>query len=135
VIPVIVRASLISFSISLVIFVFLNLKPEWFLGFYGQGDDFIAYGIPVMRVVAIGLLAMSFSTVWLNAVTGTGNTKVNLIIELVTLVLYCAYVYVVLEHLRLPVTWGWASEWLYWISIFAMAFAYMRSGKWKDKTI
>lgn len=135
VMPVIVRASLISFSISLVIFVFLNLKPEWFLSFYGQGEEFIQYGIPVMRVVAIGLLAMSFSTVWLNAVTGTGNTKVNLIIELVTLVLYCVYVYVVLEHLRLPVTWGWASEWLYWISIFAMAFAYMRSGKWKDKKI
>lgn len=135
VMPVIVRASFISFSISLVIFIILNLKPEWFLGFYGQGSEFIEYGIPVLRVVAIGLLAMSFSTVWLNAVTGTGNTKVNLIIELITLVLYCAYVYVVLERLRLPVTWGWASEWLYWISIFVMAFAYMRSGKWKGKKI
>jgi Na+-driven multidrug efflux pump len=135
VLPLIVRASVISFLFSLVIFVILNLKPEWFLGFYGQGSEFIDYGIPVMRVVAIGLLAMSFSTVWLNAVTGTGNTKINLIIELVTLILYCTYVYIVLEYLRLPVTWGWASEWIYWISIFAMAYSYMRSGKWKGKKI
>jgi multidrug resistance protein, MATE family len=135
VLPLVVRASVISFFFSLVIFVILNLKPEWFLGFYGQGSEFIDYGIPVLRVVAIGLLAMSFSTVWLNAVTGTGNTKINLLIELVTLILYCTYVYFVLEYLRLPVTWGWASEWIYWISIFAMAYSYMRSGKWKGKTI
>jgi multidrug resistance protein, MATE family len=135
VMPLIVRASTISLMFSLVIFVFLNLKPEWFLGFYGQGEDFTEYAIPVIRVVSLGLLMMSFSTVWLNAVTGTGNTKVNLLIEIVTLVLYCAYVYIVLERLRLPVTWGWASEWIYWLSIFVMAFTYMRSGRWKDKKI
>jgi multidrug resistance protein, MATE family len=135
VIPLIVRASTISLMFSLVIFVFLNVKPEWFLGFYGQGEGFIEYAIPVIRVVSLGLLMMSFSTVWLNAVTGTGNTKVNLLIELITLVLYCAYVYIVLERLRLPVTWGWASEWIYWLSIFVMAFTYMRSGRWKGKNI
>jgi multidrug resistance protein, MATE family len=135
VLPLIFRTAGISFLFSFVIFCILNLKPEWFLGFYGQGTDFIEYGIPVLRVVSLGLLAMSFSTVWLNAVTGTGNTRVNLMIELITLVLYCAYIYVVLEKFRLPVTWGWASEWIYWISIFIMAFFYMKSGRWKDKKI
>jgi multidrug resistance protein, MATE family len=135
VVPLIVKTSGISFLFSLVIFIVLNLKPEWFLSFYGQGTGFIEYGIPVVRVVSLGLLAMSFSTVWLNAVTGTGNTRVNLLIELITLILYCAYIYIVLEYLHLPVTWGWASEWIYWISIFVMAFAYMRSGKWKGKKI
>jgi MATE family multidrug resistance protein len=133
VMPLIIRASAISFAFSIVIFIFLNLKPEWFLVFYGQGQEFIEYAIPVLRVVSLGLLMMSFSTVWLNAVTGTGNTRVNLMIEIITLILYCVYVYVVLEYLRLPVTWGWASEWLYWASIFVMAFTYMRSGKWKGK--
>lgn len=135
VIPLVVRASAISFLFSFVIFIILNIFPEWFLGFYDQGSDFIQYGIPVTRVVSLGLLAMSFSTVWLNAVTGTGNTKVNLTIEIVTLVLYCGYVYLVLEHLDMPVTWGWASEWIYWLSIFAMAFAYMKSGRWKGRKI
>jgi multidrug resistance protein, MATE family len=135
VVPLIVRTSVISFLFSIVIFIVLNLRPEWFLAFYGQGEGFVEYGIPVMRVVSLGLLAMSFSTVWLNAVTGTGNTRVNLLIEMVTLVLYCAYVYIVLEYYRLPVTWGWASEWIYWASIFSMAYTYMRSGKWKGKKI
>ena len=135
VIPLVVRISLISFAVCLVIFVALNLRPEWFLSFYGQGRDFIDAGIPVVRVVSLGLLMMSFSTVWLNAVTGTANTLVNLAIEMITLVLYCAYVYFVLEYFRLPITWGWASEWIYWLSIFFLAFAYMKSGKWKKKVI
>jgi Na+-driven multidrug efflux pump len=78
---------------------------------------------------------MSFSTVWLNAVTGTGNTKINLIIELITIVIYCLYVYLILEYWKLPITWGWASEWVYWISMFSMAYYYLKSGKWKGKLI
>jgi Na+-driven multidrug efflux pump len=77
----------------------------------------------------------SFSTIWLNAVTGTGNTTVNLAIEAITLVIYCIYCYVVLEWLKLPLEVGWMSEWIYWISMFTMSFWYIRSGKWKKKVI
>lgn len=135
VIPLIRRIVKMSFSISFVIFLALVLQPKWFLWFYGQGDDFIAEAIPVIHVVSIALLMMSFSTVWLNAIVGTGNSKVNLIIELITIVIYCIYVYLTLEYWDLPITWGWGSEWVYWISMFTMAFFYMRSGKWKGKNI
>lgn len=135
VVPLIKRISGISFSISLVIFMCLNLAPQWFLSFYGQGDNFIHDAIPVVRIVSIALLLMSVGTVWLNAVTGTGNTVVNLRIELITIVIYCVYVYIVLEYLNLPITWGWGSEWVYWMSMFSMAFFYIRSGKWKNKAI
>lgn len=135
VIPLIRRIVKISFSICLSIFILLNIAPQLFLSFYGQGDEFIAYAIPVVRIVSIALLMMSFGTIWLNAVTGTGNTVVNLTIEMVTIVIYCTYVYLVLEVFNLPITWGWGSEWVYWMSMFIMAFFYMRSGKWKAKQI
>lgn len=135
VMPLIKRIAGMSFALSAAIFVVLNIIPEWFLSFYGQGDDFIAEAIPVVRIVSIALLMMSIGTVWLNAVVGTGNTVVNLTIELITIVVYSTYVYVVLEYLNLPITWGWASEWVYWVSMFSMAWLYMRTGKWKNKAI
>lgn len=135
VMPLIRRIVKISFSISAIIFLVLNVVPEWFLSFYGQGEEFIQEGIPVVRIVSLALLMMSFGTVWLNAVTGTGNTQVNLLIELITIVIYSVYVYLVLEYWNLPITWGWGSEWVYWISMFLMAFVYMRSGRWKKKEI
>lgn len=135
VIPLIKKIVKVSFSFSFVIFLILVLQPEWFLFFYGQSDAFIRDAIPVVHVVSVALLMMSFSTVWLNAVTGTGNTKINLMIEFITIIIYCTYVYLVLEYWNLPITWGWGSEWVYWISMFTMSFFYMKSGKWKGKNI
>lgn len=135
VMPLIRRVVKMSLGISLFIFIILNLVPEFFLSFYSQGEEFIAEAIPIVRIVSIALLMMSFGTIWLNAVTGTGNSRVNLMIELITIVIYVAYVYLVLEHWNMSVAWGWGSEWVYWISMFSMAYFYMKSGKWKGKVI
>jgi multidrug resistance protein, MATE family len=125
----------VSFSIALLIVIVLNIWPEWFLSFYSQNDEFITEGIPVIRIVSVALLMMSFSTIWLNAVTGTGNTVVNLRIEFITVIIYSVYTYLVLEYWNLPITWGWGSEWVYWISMFSMGYFYMKSNKWKNKKI
>lgn len=125
----------ISFGISFSIFLILNAKPEWFLWFYRQDAAFIAEAIPVVRVVSVALLLMSIGTVWLNAITGTGNTKVNLLVETITIILYTAYDYIVLEVLQMDITWGWASEWVYWFGMFSMSYLYLKSGKWKGKEI
>jgi putative MATE family efflux protein len=125
----------LSTGIALVICVLLNLFPSLFLSIYGQGDEFVRQGIPVIRVVSLAMILMSFSVVWLHAVTGTGNTKVTFLIEAVTIILYCVYIYVVLEKLKLSITVGLMSEWLYWICMFTPAFFYLRSSHWNKKII
>ena len=135
VMPLVVRISKVSFGFSFLMTVLFNLFPELLLSLFGQGEDFIAYATPVLRVVSTALLMQSFSVVWLNAVTGTGNTIVNLLIEFVTLVLYTAYVYFVLEVWNLSLVWAWVSEWVYWVSMFSMSFFYLRSGAWKKKVL
>lgn len=135
VLSLIKRIAGISFLVAACAFVLLNIDPEFFLSIYGQGEAFIREGVPVVRIISIALLLMSVGTVWLNAVTGTGNTMVNLVIESVTIVLYSVYVYLILEYWKLPITWGWVSEWLYWISMFTMSYLYFRSDRWKNKNI
>ncbi len=135
VMPLIKRIVTMSLGISVFIFVILNIVPEFFLSFYSQGDEFIAEAVPIVRIVSVALLMMSVATIWLNAVTGTGNSRVNLMIEFVTIVIYCVYVFLVLEYWNLSIGWGWVSEWVYWISMFSMAFVYMKSGKWRGKVI
>lgn len=135
VVPLIKRIALIAFCFSALLCILLNTFPEWFLSFYGQGQEFVEEGVPVVRVVSVALLMFSFGSVWLNAVIGTGNTVVNLVIELTTLVIYSVYVYVVLERLNMSITWGWASEWVYWSCMFLMAYLYIRSGRWRGKVV
>jgi putative MATE family efflux protein len=135
VLPLIRRIAGISFTISFVLFVLLNLQPGWFIGIFDQGPAFMAEATDVIRIVSVALLLMSFGTVWLNAVTGTGNTVVNLTIEAITIVIYSVYVYVTLELMNLPITWGWGSEWVYWTSMFLMAHLYLKSGRWRKKIL
>jgi multidrug resistance protein, MATE family len=125
----------ISTSIALIICLLLNLFPQLFLSIYGQSDDWVNHAIPVVRMVSSALVFMSFSVVCVSAVTGTGNTKVSLLIEFITIVIYCVYIWLVLEHLNLSIVIGWMSEWIYWGSMFIMSFLYLRSGRWKGKVI
>jgi MATE family multidrug resistance protein len=125
----------LSLTFATIVAILLNLFPELFLSVYGQDQEFVRTAIPVMRVISTALILMSFATIWLNAVTGTGNTTVNLAIEVITIVFYCCYVYFILEYRNLPILYGWMSEWVYWGSTFVFSYLYMRSGKWRKKVI
>ncbi len=124
-----------SVGFALLVCIFLNVFPHLFLSIYGQGEEFIQTAIPVLRVVSTALVLMSVSVVWMNAVTGTGNSKMNLMSEVAAITFYCFYVYIVLEKMNLPIAWGWASEWIYWTTILIPSFWYIRSGKWKSRKI
>ncbi|MDO9156755.1 MAG: MATE family efflux transporter, partial [Sediminibacterium sp.] len=92
VLPLIYRILKWSMGFACIVFIFLNVFPRAFLGIYGQGEDFIQAGIPVLRVVSIAMIMMSAATVWVNAVTGTGNSKMNLFTEVATIIFYLVYV-------------------------------------------
>jgi multidrug resistance protein, MATE family len=125
----------LSLGFSVIVALLLNCFPELFLSVYGQDPAFTEAAIPVIRIVSSALILMSFSTIWLNAVTGTGNTRINLLIELITIIFYCGYVYLTLERWNMSLVVGWMSEWIYWLSLFFMSFAYIRSGRWRGKVV
>jgi hypothetical protein len=60
---------------------------------------------------------------------------VSLMIEAIAIVIYSAYVYLVVEKFKLGIVYGWMSEWVYWITLFLPSFLYIRSGKWKKKVL
>ncbi|MFT3980492.1 MAG: MATE family efflux transporter [Ferruginibacter sp.] len=111
----------------------LNLFPSIFFKLFGQSDDFIAEGIPVIRVVSMGIMLMSVANIWLNAVTGTGKTKVNLLIEIVAIILYMGYTWYFMKIHYVSLAMAWSNEFIYWSSIFIMASLFLYSGKWKTK--
>ncbi len=120
---------------SICIAILINLFTKLFLSAYGQSDRFIEAAIPVARVISFALVLQSVSTIWLNAVLGTGNSRRNLVTETIAIILYCIYVYTVLEYLNLSITIGWMSEWIYWIALFVPSYWYIQSNKWMGKKI
>jgi len=127
------KIMILSFGFTFILCLIINLFPEVFFNVYGRDDSFIKDAIPVIRVVTIGMLIMSVATVWLNAVTGTGKTKVNLLIEIVAIILYSIYILLVLKVWNLSLPWAWASEIVYWSSLFILSYLFLKKGKWKDE--
>lgn len=125
----------ISTGTSLFVCLILNLFPHVLLSVFGQDSNFIEQAIPVVRVVSVAMVMVSFAIVLLYAVTGTGNSKMTFLIELVSIIVYSVYVFIVLEKLQLGIIYGWISEWLYWFTMFIFSYFYIRSGKWKSRNI
>ena len=111
----------------------VNIFPSLFFGLFGQGDAFVVQGIPVLRVVSIGLMFMSIANIWLNGVTGTAKTKVNLLIEIIAITVYLVYTWYFIKINYISLAMSWSNELVYWFAIFIFSFIYMQRGKWKTK--
>src|SRR6185369_13714551 len=88
VIHLIKKIGKLSLSFTTILCLIVNIFPGLFLKVFGRDETFISDAVPVIRMVTIGILCMSVATIWLNAVTGTGNTKVNLLIEIICITIY-----------------------------------------------
>jgi len=133
VLVVINRITILSFSFCSMMCLIINIFPQQFFALFGQTDQFITNGISVLRVVSFGLMIMSISNIWLNAVTGTGKTTVNLIIEIFAILFYMSYTWLFMKvnYLSLEIAWG--NEIIYWIFIFLASFIFFKSGKWRNE--
>ena len=125
------KTMLLSLGATLCMLAVLNIFPVNFLGLFGQDKEFITSALPVLRVVSLGMMLMSIAAVWLNSVTGTGKTTMNLVIELVAIVFYLIYTFVITIKLRLPLAVVWSNELVYWLFIFLVSFLFMKKGSWK----
>lgn len=130
------KISKLSLCMAAIVCTVLNLFPGLYLSLFRPNDpEFINEGTPVLRLIGFVTLFLSLGTVWLNAVTGTGNSRVTFLVEVSTLVFYCVYVFIVLEIKHLSILWGWLSEVLYWTILFSLSYLYIRSKRWKETII
>lgn len=135
VVPLIKRISRMSISYVLIICTLLLAFSTEFLSLYRNDADLIALALPSLRIIIAGTLVMSLATVAFNGVVGTGNTMINLSIEIVCVLIYLGYCYVVIQRMKLPLHWAWGSEFVYWGTLLAISYAYLASGRWKGKKL
>ncbi len=125
----------LSFSYAFLISVFLMIFPHAFLSTYSNDASVIDMGMSSLRVLAFSSLVMSLATICFNAVVGTGNTLINLSIEVFCVCMYVVYITIVVERMRAPLYMAWASEFVYWTCLLLTSGTYLLSGRWKGKQI
>ncbi|MDR1918458.1 MAG: MATE family efflux transporter [Tannerellaceae bacterium] len=111
------------------------LIPETILSVYTNDPSLIAGSVPSVYVISGVMLLCAVGGVCFNGVSGTGNTRSALLIELITLVFYCIYIYIIGLRLKMPVHICFTSEIIYFGLLFAMSAFYLKKGNWRNKKI
>lgn len=106
-----------------------------FLSIYSDDLELISFALPSLRVIVVATLIMSLSTVVFNGVVGTGNTLVNLTMEITCVGTYLLYCYFIISQWHSPLYMCWGSEFIYWTTLLTASGLYLKSGRWKGKTI
>jgi len=132
-----ITAKIVKLSLlyAIIVCVLLLTFSNGFLSIYTNDAALVSFALPSLRVIMLATLIMSISTVLFNSVVGTGNTLVNLAMEVTCVGMYLLYCYFVIFRWQSPLYMCWGAEFVYWTSLLTLSFIYMKSGKWKGKDI
>ncbi|MBS0027419.1 MATE family efflux transporter [Chitinophaga sp. 22321] len=126
---------LISVACSATVCILVNLFPYTLLHIYTNNADLIAASIPSIRIISLSTILMAVAAVVMSGVIGTGNTRMNLITEIIAVIGYLLYCDIVIERMRSELQWAWGADFIYWVLIFSISYWYLLSGRWKGKEI
>lgn len=135
VIKLVLKIGKLSLIYCIILGILLLVFSREFLSLYSNDASLIEFTIPSLQIILVSTLIMSLSTVAFNAVVGTGNTLVNLSMEIGCVGAYLVYCYyfIYLKHSALYICWG--SEFVYWTCLLVASAIYLKSGKWRGKAI
>ncbi|WP_106831015.1 MATE family efflux transporter [Parabacteroides pacaensis] len=109
--------------------------PTLILRIYTDNMELVHSAVNALWVMDSSYLVSVPGFIMFFAVSGTGNTRSALVMELIALSIYITYVFVVVFHFRADVALCWTTEHVYAVCILILSVLYMRFGNWQNKKI
>ena len=125
----------LSYGIISVMIILFCLFPEAVARIYTDIPGLISDSIPAMVVMLSSYFLAVGAQVFFLAVSGTGSTRTAFRLELIALAVYMAYCTVIIGIMKLDVAICWTAEHVYSGVLLACSWWYMRSGRWKNRSI
>jgi MATE family, multidrug efflux pump len=125
------RIILLSLAVTAGMIAINLLFPYELLGLFTADRSVMEDSYYLLRIVNSAMLFFAFAIVCISAVSGTGATRMALVIEIVAILLYMIYIYLTTFYFRLSVEYVWLSEILYWVVTGAASYVYLRSRRWE----
>lgn len=112
----------------------ITLFPSYVLRIYTDNVDLIADSIPSLWVMLSSYLLAVPAFIFFISVSGTGNTRSALLIEMASILVYVLYTYYIAVWQHADVAVCWTTEYVYNIMIFS-SFFYLWKGNWRNKKL
>ena len=125
----------LSYGIVSVMIILFCLFPEAITRIYTDIPDLITASVPAMVVMCSSYFLAVGGQVFFLAVSGTGSTKTAFRLELIALAIYMIYCTVIIGIMKLDVAICWTAEHVYSGALLICSWWYIRSGRWKNRSI
>lgn len=129
------RIVVICFVSVFILVSVLLFFPRAIMEVYTNQPELIDMGVPVLYIICGGALSMAIGFVIFNAVSGTGNTRTSLVMELTVLAIYVGYTYFVIIRFNGGLLGAWTAEMVYGSLLAIFSIIYLKSNIWKKTTI
>lgn len=133
--PIIRRVAQISLIFAAGCAVLMLLFPHPMLAVYTNDAQLIEEAIPSLWVIAGALLIAALSNICFSGISGTGNTRSALAIELSAQVFYAAYILASCWWLKWPVAGCFTCEIVYYCLLLLGSLVYFRYFNWQKTKI
>lgn len=135
VVPIIKKIATLSFYIMALFAGVVCLMPEAILSIYTNDPTLIADSVASIYVICGAMSICGVGSIVFNGVSGTGNTRSALALELITLLFYCVYLYTIGLYFKYPVEICFTSEIVYFVGLLIFSTLYLYKGNWQNKKI
>ena len=134
VLPLCRRMIGLCYAFVLPIGILIAMFPSTVLRIYTDNPDLIASSISSLWVMLSSYLFAVPGFIYFFSVSGTGNTRRALEIDMASIFVYVLYILYVAVWLRADVAVCWTTEYVYNIMILS-SFFYLWKGNWRNKKI
>ena len=121
----------LCFAFVLPVSLFFALFPRLVLGAYTGNEELITAAVPSLWVMLTTMIPCVPAFVYLFCVSGTGNTRMSLVIVLASVTGYTLYTLWLVFGIRADVALCWTTDHLYYLISLVLSYIYIRSGRWR----
>lgn len=133
--PLIKKIIKLSFITVFSFVLIINLFSHSWFKLFTADPALINGSMPVLWVVSISSIIISFAFILYNGVAGTGNTKISLAIEIFIISIYVLWAYYTRHIWHSSIAIVWIAEIIYALSLAILSGLYLKFGNWQKAAI
>ena len=125
----------LAYRVALPVMILICLFPSVVLRLYTNDLTLIAASVGSLWVMVAGYLTLIPGSIYFNAVSGTGNSFMAMLMELGALALYVLSIWWIIILHRPSITLCWTVDIIYSIGLLLFTYLYLVKANWRNKKI
>ena len=125
----------LSYGVVCAMILLFCLFPQAVARIYTDIPEVVAASVPTMFIMSTSYLLHVGAQVFFLAISGTGSTKTAFRLEMIALAAYMVYCTIIIGIMKSDVAISWTAEHVYSAVLLICSWWYMRSGRWKNRSI